>query len=80
KYSREFKAEAAAPAEKHEKPVSRIAVDLGVNENMPHRWMQQAREAVGTGLPPSPDTGGPGTKNRPACGRKSNPSGRRMKS
>jgi transposase-like protein len=34
-YSGEFKAEAAAPAERHEKPVSRIAADLGINENMP---------------------------------------------
>jgi transposase-like protein len=27
-------------AEKREKPVSRIAVDLGINENMLRRWMQ----------------------------------------
>ncbi|MFP3090043.1 transposase [Treponema sp. TIM-1] len=36
-YPREFKAEAVALAEKHEKPVSRIAADLGINENMLRR-------------------------------------------
>ncbi|MDR0374135.1 MAG: transposase [Treponema sp.] len=45
-YSKEFKAEAAALAGKKEKPISRIAADLGVNENMPRRWMQRSREAV----------------------------------
>jgi transposase len=49
-YTREFKAEAAALAEKHEKPVSQIAVDLGINENMLRRWMRQAREVAGGGL------------------------------
>ncbi|MDR3356272.1 MAG: hypothetical protein LBO04_03695 [Spirochaetaceae bacterium] len=38
-YPREFKVEAAAPAEKHEKPVRLIAADLGINGNMPRRWM-----------------------------------------
>jgi transposase-like protein len=46
-YTREFKAEAAAPAEKHEKPVRQAAVDLGINENMLYRRIQQAREAGG---------------------------------
>jgi transposase-like protein len=32
-YSKEFKAEAAAPAAKREKPISQIAGDLGVNES-----------------------------------------------
>jgi transposase-like protein len=58
-YTREFKAEAAALAEKHEKPVSRTAEDLGVNENMLRRWMQQAREAARGGLPPFPGHGRP---------------------
>jgi transposase-like protein len=43
-YSKEFKAEAVALAGKKEKPVSRIALDLGINENMLRRWIQQARE------------------------------------
>jgi transposase-like protein len=60
-YSREFKAEAVAPAGKKEKPVSRIAVDLGINENMLRRWIQQAREAATGRLPPFPGHGGPGT-------------------
>jgi transposase-like protein len=33
-YTKEFKAEAVALAEKREKPVSQIASDLGINENM----------------------------------------------
>jgi len=45
-YTQEFKTEAVALAEKREKPVSRIAVDLGINENMLRRWMQQARESA----------------------------------
>jgi transposase-like protein len=44
-YSKEFKAEAVELAGKKEKPVSRIALDLGINENMPHRRTRQAREA-----------------------------------
>ncbi|MDR1903833.1 MAG: transposase [Treponema sp.] len=38
-YPREFKAEAVVLAEKREKPISRIAVDLGINENRLRRWM-----------------------------------------
>jgi transposase-like protein len=44
-YSKEFKVEAAAPAGKHENPVRQAAADLGVNENVLHRWIPQAREA-----------------------------------
>jgi transposase len=58
-YTREFKAEAAAPAEKREKPVRLIAADLGINENMLRRWMQEARDSGGTGLPPFPGRGRP---------------------
>jgi transposase-like protein len=36
-YSKEFKAEVAAPAEKKEKPISRTAADLGINESMLRR-------------------------------------------
>jgi transposase-like protein len=45
-YTREFKAEAAAPAKKKEKPISRIARDLGVNASVLRRRMQQARQAA----------------------------------
>ncbi|MDR0598098.1 MAG: transposase, partial [Treponema sp.] len=51
-YTKEFKAEVVALAEKREKPVSQVAQDLGINENQLCRWMQQAREAAGTGLLP----------------------------
>ena len=37
KHTTEFKAEAVALAGKREKPVSHVAVDLGVNESMPRR-------------------------------------------
>jgi transposase-like protein len=39
-YSKKFKAEAAAPVEKREKPLSRTTDDLGVNQSVPRRWMQ----------------------------------------
>ncbi|MDR3192869.1 MAG: transposase [Treponema sp.] len=58
-YSREFMAEAAALAEKKEKPISQIAVDLGINENMLRRWIQRARQAAQGGLPPFPGHGRP---------------------
>jgi transposase len=45
-HPKEFKAEAVALAEKREKPISQIAKDLGINENMLRRWMQQTREAA----------------------------------
>ena len=56
-YPKEFKAEAVALAEKREKPVSQIAVDLGINENMLRRWMQQTRKTVDTGLQAFPGHG-----------------------
>jgi transposase len=58
-YSKEFKAEAAVLAEKKEKPISRIAVDLGVNESVLRRWMRQVRERAQGGLPPLPGHGRP---------------------
>ena len=58
-YTQEFKAEAAALAEKREKPISQIAVDLGINENMLRRWMQHAHEAADSGLRAFPGHGRP---------------------
>jgi transposase len=49
-YTLEFKSEAVALVLKREQPVSQIAVDLGLNENMLRRWVQNAQEAVGTGV------------------------------
>jgi len=50
KYTQEFKTEAVALAEKKEKPVSQVAKDLGVNENVLRRWITQTREAAGTNI------------------------------
>jgi transposase len=58
-YPKEFKVEAVALAQKHEKPIGRIAADLGLHESVLRRWMQQARESVGSGLPPFPGHGRP---------------------
>ena len=58
-YTKEFKAEAVALAEKREKPVSQIAVDLGINENMLRRWMQQSREEAVSGVRAFPGHGRP---------------------
>jgi transposase len=58
-YTTEFKTEAVALAEKREKPVSQIAKDLGLNENVLRRWMQRARETAGTTAKPFPGHGRP---------------------
>jgi transposase len=58
-YTKEFKAEAAALAEKKEKPVSLIAKDPGINENMLRRWMQASRETAGSGIQAFPGHGRP---------------------
>jgi transposase len=58
-YSPEFKAETAAVIEKREKPVSQIAVDLGVNENMLRKRAQKAHESAGDGLRTFPGRGRP---------------------
>ena len=35
-------------AKKKEKPISQVAKDLGLNENVLRRWITQTREAEGT--------------------------------
>jgi transposase len=47
-YTPEFKTEAVALAEKKDKPISQVAKDLGLNENVLRRWITQTREAAGT--------------------------------
>jgi transposase-like protein len=37
-YPKEFKAEAVALAQKHEKPVCQVTADVSINENLLHRW------------------------------------------
>ena len=49
-YTKEFKEEAVALAEKKEKPICQVAKDLGLNENVLRRWITQTREAAGTNI------------------------------
>jgi len=49
-YAKEFKTEAVALAEKKEKPISQVAKDLGLNENVLRRWIHQAKDAEGTNI------------------------------
>jgi transposase-like protein len=58
-YTEEFKAGAAAMAEKREKPVTQIAGDLGVNENVLYRWIQRSKAASRDRLPAFPGHGRP---------------------
>jgi transposase len=44
-YTKEFKTEAVALAEKKEKPISQVAKDLGLNENVLRRWIHQTKDA-----------------------------------
>ncbi|MDR1374247.1 MAG: transposase [Treponema sp.] len=44
-YTEEFKAATVALAEKREKPVRQIALDLGINENQLYRWIQRSKAA-----------------------------------
>ena len=37
-------------AEKKEKPISQVAKDLGLNENVLRHWITQTREAEGTNV------------------------------
>ena len=58
-YPEEFKAEAVAVAVKREKPISQIAFDLGINENMLRRWMQRTQEQADKGVRVFPGHGRP---------------------
>jgi transposase len=58
-YTKEFKAEAVALAEKREKPITQVARDLGINDSMLHTWMKRAKETIGTDLPAFPGRGRP---------------------
>jgi len=57
-YTKEFKLETVALAQKGEKPISQIAKDLGINENVLYRWVHQARE-TGNGIQLFPGRGKP---------------------
>jgi len=58
-YTQEFKTEAVTLAEKKEKPISQVAKDLGLNENVLRRWITQTREAAGTNIRVFPGHGRP---------------------
>jgi transposase len=49
-YTAEFKTEAVALAEKKEKPISQVAKDLGLNENVLRRWIYRTKDAEGTNI------------------------------
>ena len=49
-YTKEFKTEAVALAEKKDKPISQVAKDLGLNENVLRRWIHQTKGAEGTNI------------------------------
>ena len=49
-YTKEFKTEAVALAEKKDKPISQVAKDLGINENVLRRWIHQTKDAEGTNI------------------------------
>jgi transposase len=56
-YTKEFKTEAVALAEKREKPITQVARELGINDSMLHMWMKRAKEVEGTGLNAFPGHG-----------------------
>ena len=58
-HTKEFKAEAVALVEKREKPISHIAVDLGLNESVLRRRMHAARQERETGRRAFPGHGRP---------------------
>jgi len=58
-YTKEFKSEAVALAEKREKPISQVAKDLGITESVLYRWMHHRREATHSGLQAFPGHGRP---------------------
>jgi len=58
-YTKEFKVEAVALAEKREKPISQIAKDLGLNENVLRRWMHVSQAPAGSGVQAFPGHGRP---------------------
>jgi len=43
-FTKEFKLETVALAKKGDKPISHIAKDLGINENVLYRWVHQSQK------------------------------------
>jgi transposase-like protein len=57
-HTKEFKVEAVALALKREKPISQVAVDLGLNESVLRRWMHESQSS-GSGVRVFPGHGKP---------------------
>jgi transposase-like protein len=47
-HTKDFKTEAVALALKREKPISQVAVDLGLNESVLRRWIHESKSAEST--------------------------------
>lgn len=51
KHSNEFKMEAVRVAERGEVPVAQVAMDLGINESLLHKWINQfGKRSNGSGV------------------------------
>lgn len=48
-YSHEYKSEAVRLVRESGKPLSQVARELGINENMLHRWSREERDAQAAG-------------------------------
>lgn len=48
-YSDEYKSEAVRLVRESGKPLSQVARELGINDNMLHRWSREERDAEATG-------------------------------
>ena len=57
-HTKEFKVEAVTLALKREKPISQVAVDLGLNESVLRRWIHESQVA-GNGVQVFPGHGKP---------------------
>ena len=57
-HTKEFKVEAVALALKGEKPISQVAVDLGLNDSVLRRWIKES-QAAGSGVQVFPGHGRP---------------------
>jgi transposase len=58
-FTKEFKDKAVALSEKKDKPISHVAVDLGIHEKTLRLWRREAREAKETGAEAFPGHGKP---------------------
>ena len=48
-YSNEYKSEAVRLVRESGKPLSQVARELGINDNMLHRWAREERDAQAAG-------------------------------